>query len=490
MECLPLDHLTTFGDRDAPALHVGQTRLDYAALEIMVGRMARWLRDRGFEEGARVATWEPKTLLTCLMPLAAARAGLIHVPVNAALKPAQLSDILDDSGATLVSSGTRARMIEQEMSADYRVETLVPLDLRGEGLAPSDQSPDRLAALLYTSGSTGRPKGVMLSHANLMLGAEAVAAYTKIDDTTRTLAVLPLAFDYGQNQLLATWRGGGQLFALDYLLPADVRKAIVRHEINYLAALPPLWHQLVRLDWSNGEGAGVRTITNTGGAMTATLLAALRGAFPGAEAHLMYGLTEAFRASSLDPRLADHHPTSVGTAIPHAELMVVREDGTPCDPSEEGELVQAGPLVAQGYWNAPELTEEKFRPAPAHSRYGGTAVWSGDRFVRDAEGLLHFRARADRMIKVSGNRISPDEIVALALEVEGVAEAAVTTRADDAVGAAIDLHVVGDASDDRLRGHFRAQAPSWFMPERIVRHISLPRNPNGKIDHRALEINA
>ena len=474
----PLDHLTRFGDPAAPALTVAGETIDYAAMERLVARLADWLVTRVPEEGARVATWEPKTWLTCLMPLAAARAGRVHVPINPALKEAQVGAILADSGATLVGSGVRRGSLEA-LGIDQAA-------LEGEGLEPSDHSPDRLAALLYTSGSTGSPKGVMLSHANLMLGAEAVADYTGITPETRTLAVLPLAFDYGQNQLLATWRGGGHAVALDYLLANDVKKALVRHAITYLGALPPLWHQLMQLDWSGGEGRSVRTITNTGGAMTRALLSDLRDAFPDAEAHLMYGLTEAFRAASLDPALADAHPTSVGRAIPHAELMVVREDGSPCDPGEEGELVQAGPLVAQGYWNAPEKTAEKFRPAPAHSRYGGTAVWSGDRFVRDEEGLLHFRARADRMIKVSGNRISPDEILAVVEKFEGVREAAVTTRFDERLGAAIVLHAVGDGDEAAVRRAFRA-APPWFMPQEVRWHASLPRNPNGKIDMKALE---
>ena len=478
MDSRPLDHLTTFGTTDAPALTVSDTTLDYAQMEVMIGRMARWLLAQELVAGDRVATWDAKGLTTCLMPLAAARAGLVHVPINPALKKDQLLQIVQDCDATVVSS--------RDPAAEARWLSLDPMMLDGEPLGPSDRAPDTLAALLYTSGSTGNPKGVMLSHANLMLGAEAVADYTGITGETRTLAILPLSFDYGQNQLLATWRGGGHVIALDYLLPNDVRKAVSRHAITYLAALPPLWHQLMRLDWSNGEGAGVRTITNTGGAMTEPLLRQLRDAFPNAQAHLMYGLTEAFRAASLDPSLADTHPTSVGTAIPHAELLVVGDDGSACDAGVEGELVQAGPLVAQGYWNAPEKTAEKFRAAPSRSHYGGMAVWSGDRFVRDADGLLHFRARADRMIKVSGNRISPDEIVNVALEAEGVDEAAVTSLPDERLGAAIVLHVVGETDDQSIRQAFR-KAPSWFAPQRIVRHERLPRNPNGKIDMKTLE---
>src|SRR3546814_11935742 len=89
----------------------------------------------------------------------------------------------------------------------------------------------------------------MLSHANRWLGAESVADYLGLADDDRTLAVLPLSFDYGQNQLLSTWYAGGCVVPLDYLMPRDVMKAVARHGITTLAAVPPLWVQVCELDW-------------------------------------------------------------------------------------------------------------------------------------------------------------------------------------------------------------------------------------------------
>ena len=90
----------------------------------------------------------------------------------------------------------------------------------------------------------------------------------------------------------------------------------------------------------------------------------LRSMFPAATPYLMYGLTEAFRSTYLDPAEVDRRPDSIGKAIPNAEILVVRPDGSLCDPGEEGELVHRGALVAMGYWNDPERTAERFRPAP------------------------------------------------------------------------------------------------------------------------------
>ncbi len=203
----------------------------------------------------------------------------------------------------------------------------------------------------------------------------------------------------------------------------------------------------------------------------------------------MYGLTEAFRSSSLDPALVDRHPDSVGTAIPFAELMVVRADGSEAAPGEEGELVHAGPLVAQGYWHDPERTAERFKPAPAFSTYGGTAVWSGDTVVKGEDGLLRFRGRDDAMIKVSGNRISPTEIEEAALASGAVSDAAAFGIADEKLGQSIVLVAVakGEAADERLRAYLRRELPPHMQPQQIVWKDKLPVGPNGKLDRTAVK---
>ena len=328
----------------------------------------------------------------------------------------------------------------------------------------------------------------MLSHANLWLGAISVAHYLGLKPGDRTLAVLPLAFDYGQNQLLSTWAAGGCAIGFDYLLPRDVIRAVGRHEVTVLAGVPPLWLQLAEQDWGEA-GETLRTLTNSGGHLPEPLVRRLRALFPKAKLHLMYGLTEAFRSSSLDPALLDRHPDSVGTAIPFAELMVVRADGTEAAPGEEGELVHAGPLVAQGYWRDPERTAERFKPAPAFSTYGGTAVWSGDTVVKGEDGLLRFRGRDDAMIKVSGNRISPTEIEEAALASGAVSDAAAFGIADEKLGQSILLVAVakGEAADERLRAYLRRELPPHMQPQQIVWKDKLPVGPNGKLDRTALK---
>jgi acyl-CoA ligase (AMP-forming) (exosortase A-associated) len=517
-----LDRLPLFGEASAPALIIRDRMFSYEELNLRIGRLANWLAGQGLQSGDRVATWLGKGEIACLMPLAAVRARLVHVPVNPLLKAPQVAHIMADSGARLLlTNAGRGQSLVDHSPVPFlssEVETPIgraqpngvstspdtngiyehadentilaildnPSSLSLDPLPPSTD-PNTLAAILYTSGSTGRPKGVMLSHANLALGAESVAQYLKLGDDDVTLAVLPLSFDYGQNQLLSTWRAGGCVVPLDYLTPRDVIKACAKHGVTTLAAVPPLWVQLAEQDWPREATEAMRRLTNSGGALTPSLVKMLRSIFgSNTDIFAMYGLTEAFRSTYLDPALIDTNPTSMGKAIPFAEIMVVAPDGSDAAPNEPGELVHAGPLVAQGYWQDKPRTAERFKPAPAFSRYGGMAVWSGDTVRRDADGLLYFVGRDDAMIKTSGNRVSPTEIEEAAVESGLVAEACALGRKDERLGAAIVLFVRGNGDDPGLKAYLKAVLPNFMQPAEIIWLNEFPKSANGKLDRNLL----
>jgi acyl-CoA ligase (AMP-forming) (exosortase A-associated) len=482
----PLDHLPLRGAGHAPALVLGAQTMDYATLNRRIGQLGAWLASR-LPAGARLASWLPKGELACLLPLATARAGLIHVPINPVLKRAQVAHILADSDAALLIANAErlATMAPGPAQTALDSQVLAALDTFAP-LPPSAAPADALAALLYTSGSTGRPKGVMLSHANLWLGAISVAHFLRLGSDDRVLAVLPLAFDYGQNQLLSAWAAGACVVPHDYLLPRDVLRALASQGITTLAGVPPLWRALAALDWP--ALPALRRLTNSGGALDAALVRALRQRAPHADLHAMYGLTEAFRSTALDPALIDAHPTAIGTAIPFAEVLVVRDDGAAAGPDEAGELVHAGPLVAQGYWRDAARTAQRFRPAPPFSHRGGTAVWSGDRVRRDAAGLLHFVGRDDAMIKTAGTRVSPQEIEEPALASGLVRDALALGLPHPDLGQAIHLVAVAMPGADRaaLAAALAHELPTFMQPRAIHWRDALPLTANGKVDRARL----
>jgi acyl-CoA ligase (AMP-forming) (exosortase A-associated) len=443
----------------------------------------------------------------------AAAAGCVFVPVNPLLKPEQVAHILADCNVrVLVTSAQRLVALAPALAHCPDLRTVLATGLKeatalpaGIELAgweqaldaaaalPADVPPRRIdadvAAILYTSGSTGKPKGVVLSHRNLVAGARSVASYLEIDADDRILSVLPLSFDYGLSQLTCAFLAGASAVLINHLFARDIVAMVASERITGLAAVPPLWAQLARLPWP--DDCTLRYLTNSGGAMPGATLAALRAALPRAQVFLMYGLTEAFRSTYLPPSELDRRPDSIGRAIPNAEVMVVRPDGTPCAPGEPGELVHRGALVSLGYWNDPAKTAERFRPAPGQDPalpLTEMAVWSGDTVRRDEEGFLYFVARTDDMIKVSGYRISPTEVEEIVYATGLVEEAVAFGVPHPELGQAVVLLAVAPgAATAQLLKECQRRMPAYMVPAHIALHAqAFPRNPNGKIDRPAL----
>jgi acyl-CoA ligase (AMP-forming) (exosortase A-associated) len=523
-----LDDLVELGDGDRPAVSFGPETMSYAALRERVDRAARGLLRLGLRPGERVLVYLEKRIETVVAALAVSRAGGVLVPVNPVFKPAQVGYVAADcAAALLVTSVERHRTLCADPATAGRLAaTLRQAVLIGDADpgAPAWQTcawtrldstvdsqpepgPDSsaefprvidaefprvidadTAAIFYTSGSTGGPKGVVLSHRNLLAGAESVAGYLGHSRDDVIASVLPLSFDAGFSQLTTSLVAGAHLVLVNYLLPREVVRVCARHGVTALTCVPPLWIQLAAQEWPV-EAGRLRYFANTGGRMPRATLDRLRAIFPDAKPFLMYGLTEAFRSTYLDPAEVDRRPDSIGRAIPNADVLVVRPDGTECAPGEHGEIVHRGALVAQGYWNDPVRTAERFRPYPPAG--GATrpeiAVWSGDTAYRDVDGFLYFVGRVDEMIKTSGYRVSPTEIEEVAYATGLVDEAVAFGAPDERLGQHVVLVVSGARCDDRtLTRALDLALPKYMLPQRIVALDGLPRSGNGKFDRVAL----
>jgi acyl-CoA ligase (AMP-forming) (exosortase A-associated) len=497
----------------AEALAYMGKRLSYASLADLVGSTANALLSTGLAKGDRVGVYLEKRIENVASLFGAAAAGGAFVPVNPLLKPEQIAYILADCNVrVLVTSLDRLKLLASVLPQCVDLRTVLVVGSteelpRIDGMAihswdaavasatpaAGHRSIDTdMAAILYTSGSTGKPKGVVLSHRNMVAGAVSVASYLENTPADRILSVLPLSFDYGLSQLTTAFHAGATAVLMNHLLPRDIVKAVEAERITGLAAVPPLWIQLAQLSWP--RDCTLRYITNSGGAMQRVTLDALRQSLPRVKPYLMYGLTEAFRSTFLPPSEVDRRPDSMGKAIPNAEIMVLRPDGSRCDPGEPGELVHRGALVSMGYWNDREKTAERFKPFP--SLHHGLpmpemAVWSGDTVRMDEEGFLYFISRNDEMIKTSGYRVSPTEVEEVVYAREQVGEAAAIGVPHPALGQAI--VVVASPRDGMqldaasLLAACKPHLPGYMLPSRImIWEGSLPRNPNGKIDRKLL----
>ncbi len=501
---------------DDPALTYGARTLSYGELAAAVRGCAAGLLRLGLARGERVGIYLEKRFETVVASFGAPAAGAVFVPMNPVLKPEQVRFIAADCDVrVLVTSPDRLQQLLPELERCTALRHVVVTEPvapppgwpAGIGLhawaelldtPPADGHrviDTDVVAILYTSGSTGRPKGVVLSHRNMVAGAKSVASYLGNHRGDTLLAALPLSFDAGFSQLTTAFHAGARVVLLNVLLPRDVLKAMVREKVTGLTAVPPLYIQLTQLDWPAEIDNHLRYFANTGGRMPRETLALLRERVPRAEPFLMYGLTEAFRSTYLPPEEVDRRPDSIGKAIPNAEILVLREDGSECAPDEPGELVHRGALVGQGYWNDAEKTAERYRLLPG--RPGGLmlpeyAVFSGDTVRRDAEGFLYFIGRRDEMMKTSGYRVSPTEVEEVLYATQLVGECVAFGVDHPALGQAIQVIATapdGSAALDTaaLLAQCRQRMPAYMVPAGVEPMAGpLPRNPNGKIDRKLL----
>ena len=495
----------------ATALRFKGDRISYHELVDLISTFGDTLASIGTRKTSRIAALLPNCPEALIVAFSTIEAGAIFVPINPLYRPRQTIHVLDDCSASLLVTtrylfaqiADRCRHLpslktvvfidssDYPQPSDSRWETLdwsdtaPPHDFSAHQPA-TDLQPSDPAVIFYTSGSSGRAKGVTISHKNLLDGARIVSGYLGNSRRDRVLAALPLSFDYGFSQATTMLFTGGELVLTNYTLPRTLLSELAESRATGLAGVPTMWAQLAKHKWPSTIADHLRYVTNSGGRLPANVLCDLRSRLPDTRIYLMYGLTEAFRSSYLDPALVDELPDSIGQAIPEVDLHVVRPDGSLCDDNEPGELVHTGALVALGYWNNEEATQRRYRPFGE----SGTAVWSGDIVTRNKDGYLFFVERADNMIKCSGYRISPTEIEETIHESGLVEHVAAIGIPDPSSGQKIGLVIVPksahDETDFAIRHVCAMELPPYMQPDEIVILEKLLLSANGKPDRVAL----
>ena len=497
------------------ALVYRDRRLTYKALDQLVDQIACQLLNTGMKKNDRCAIYMEKSIEEAVSIFAVNRAGGIFIDINHLHKKNQVHHILRDSGAKFFFT-TKQRLPRLENLKEICPE-LKTIILHGKGDIPTlpqinviertqpgeDNSnlpkslsftENDIAAIIYTSGSTGKPKGVVLSQKNLVAGAESVSFYLNNTSNDRVLSVLPFSFDYGLSQLTISVYTGATCVLINYLLLNDIFKAMKTESITGLGLIPPLWLQLLQKEWNFKDFPSWRYLTNTGGRMPETAVKDLRTRLPHTQIFLMYGLTEAFRGTYLEPEQVDHRPGSIGKAIPNAEIMILNKDQKPCKPYEKGELIQRGAHVAQGYWNDPEKTAQMFRPHPFPLdglQFEEKVVYSGDTVYKDEQGFIYYEGRTDELIKTSGYRVSPTEIEEMIYRTGKVKHNAVFGVPDHILGqvpiAVVSLRENQKTTEKEIIRFCQQNLPNYMVPAKVLIQGELPLNPTGKIDRNKVK---
>jgi len=490
------------------ALVCGEHRWSYADIEAQAHRMANGLLDLGIQRGDRVAIWLPNSVEAVIAIFATLKIGAIFTVINATTKQEKLAYVLNNCAARGLFGPARKRAdIErlfeavpslrfgvlcgkgERSPADPRMPAFSRLLESNPQTRPHCPTIDvDLACLIYTSGTTGEPKGVMSTHANVDFAASSIIQYLKNVPEDIVINVLPLSFDYGLYQLLMTFKFGGTLvLERSFAYPAAVLKRIEQERVTGLPGVPTVFAILLQMNLAQFDLSSIRYLTNTAAALPEKHIQRLRAAFPWAELHSMYGLTETKRTLHLPPEELDRRPGSVGIPIPGTEVWIEDENGRRLGPGEIGELVVRGAHVMQGYWNAPEETARRYRTG----RYpADRTLYTGDLFRMDEEGFLYFVARKDDVIKSRGEKVAPKEVENIIYKMPSVTQAAVVGVPDEVLGQAVKAFIVcndGQKVTERDVLHHCAQyLEEYMMPRHIEFRSSLPQTSSGKIKKAAL----
>ena len=392
-----------FGDR--PALSHQEVTLDYASAWDLASRTGAVLSGLGVARGDRVAVYLDKRLETVAaifgtsvagrrvragQPGAQGLAGGLHPRRLRRAGAGHDAPALGDGCATTPRAAARWRTCCSSTPSRARSPTRTrcgctpcrPFCATRSSRRPRAAAIDLdMAAILYTSGSTGKPKGVVLSHRNLLVGAESVSELPR--QRRRRRHPRRAAAELRRRASASSRRRSRSAPTSCWSTtcsPATSSRLCARHGVTGLTCVPPLWIQLADRDWPAEATASLRYFANTGGRMPQ--VDARRGCARSSRRpspYLMYGLTEAFRSTYLDPAEVDRRPDSIGKAIPNAEILVVRPDGSPCEPGRGG---RAGPprrARRAGLLERPGAHRRAVPPGPGSRPTGVHPSWRSGR---------------------------------------------------------------------------------------------------------------
>jgi amino acid adenylation domain-containing protein len=477
-------------DPDAIAVRQWDQRLTYRQLAEAVASVTRRLRRAGAGPGCPVGICMRRTLWLPVSELAALLAGGAFVPLDLDQPAHRLRAIVADAGIRFAlvddnGAGVLSGAVEHLIAAD-------PAGVGRSGDFAGDVGEfrtadlDSLAYIMYTSGSTGRPKGVMVSHRNLAAFARAVDRYFGGSPALRQAAFAAIGFDASVYEFITPLVYGGCI-----QLAAEAERADAGRLQQFLEAhqssrvlLPPVLLPLL----DPGRLPGLREVIVGGEACDPRQVE--RWAIPGQRSfHNWYGPTEATVAvlgTELDG--AWDRPLPLGRPLPGCSVYILDPGMNICPPGAAGELFIGGPQVSLGYVGVPAENAERFVRSPFAGPPAGerdVLYRTGDLAMWDETGLVTFLGRADRQVKIRGQRVEPGEIEAVLTGHPRVIHAIV-----DIAGSAVRAYVTpADApSGDELRAYCAARLARHMVPVTVVALDRLPLTVSAKVDYPALRL--
>ena len=471
----------------------GSEYLTYQELVSYSYSLSRYLKRLKLKKGDRVCLCMNKSIYQIISIVGCLFSNLVFVPILPKLSREGINHIISNSQCRLIITDKiriqeidkkfnkkclifdkdffNFNIIDQKRYYEYKKKFLININA-------SDN-----AAIIYSSGSTGLPKGIIIPHINLVKGAHIVSSYLNTKYNDRILGILSFNFDYGLNQLWQCFLRGCSIFLYDYIFSKDLLKFIKKKNITVLPLMPVImalaFHSKTRIVLKK-----IRYICTSGGPVEKNLIVNLKKIFPKAKIYLMYGLTEAFRSTFLNPRYALSKYNSIGQAIPMVKIHILNKKYEDCKAGEIGELVHRGGCVSKGYFRDKNKTNKIFRKI---SRFPNEiVVFSGDLVKKDDEGDIFFVGRKDSLIKTAGYRVSPTEIELQCQKIKKIKFVIACGVYDSVKGqkiiCAYTTFTKKKIIEEKLKFQARAIFPSFMMPEKFIFFKNFPVTGNqGKI---------
>jgi len=402
--------------------------------------------------------------------------GGTFIPVPTDIKTARLADIIRDSGARSIITDEQHFPVTDNLDTDLSVLVfnVDEIPVHEDHLCQS--VPAYPAAIMYTSGTTGDPKGVVCPHDKMMAATDAINTYMLHNSRDKIVTALPLNHGYGLYQVLTAFQVGATvILEKDFNFPTKLMEKIEKYQATGFAAVPTMIQMMIQSsdNWVEYLDS-LDYITTAGAALPPTLFKTLLDSLPNADIIPMYGQTECVRALYY-PRAwkkNDHNLNSCGKAIPFTTLYI---NG---DPDEGGELIVENDHVMDGYWKNPEDTAKTFRDGKLHT---------GDVF-KLVDGLYHYIGRQDDVVKIKGERTSPQMFENTLYKLDGVEQIGAFTIEDPLWGNRFVAYVVAPTLDRMALMRYCKQTMEGFMmPKDIVVVDELPKNGPGKINRKYLK---
>jgi len=468
------------------AVRAGTQSLTYAELNQSADKLAGRLCRAGTSPGSLVPVCLNRSTELLVALLAVLKAGAAYVPLDPASPKHRITAILDDiQPSVLVSETSLLPLLERYQPQCLVLDGDVPAGSEETAASPVEApAPDSLAYVIFTSGSTGKPKGVEISHGALANFLDSMRQEPGFTSHDRILAVTTVSFDIAGLELFLPLYVGGEVIIA--LAPGDLPTLLddlVGVRPTVMQATPALWQMLIGSGW---EGDAALTALCGGEALSPTLAAALLSRVKAL--WNMYGPTETTVWSSV-LRVNSATGTSIplGGPIQNTRFYVLDSRQEPVPFGVVGELYIGGDGLAQGYFQRPELTADRFIVAPfgkAERLYR-----TGDLVRRRRDGTIEFLGRADFQVKLRGFRIELGEIEHALRQQPEIVDCVVLLREDGGQKELVAYVVFrpGQAiSAAQLRNRLRERIPDYMIPATTLTLNALPRLPNGKLDRSKL----